>query len=66
MVGSEVVGWNPLLHSLVILAEKLEELGLVYHDSTASYIEVAEVARANISSSYTELHFCQRTYITNI
>jgi hypothetical protein len=41
-VGDEVVGWNPLLPSLIILAEKLEELGLVYHDGTASYIEVAE------------------------
>jgi hypothetical protein len=43
MVGSEVVGWNPLLSSLVTLAEQLEELGLVYHDGTASYIEALEV-----------------------
>jgi hypothetical protein len=41
MVGDEVVGWNHLLSSLITLAEKLEELGLIYHNGTASYIEVA-------------------------
>jgi hypothetical protein len=41
LVGGEVVGWNSLLPSLITLAEKLEELGVVYHDGTTSYIEIA-------------------------
>jgi len=39
MVGGEVVGWNHLLPSLITLAEKLEELGLVYYDGSTSYVE---------------------------
>jgi len=39
MVGSEVVGWNRLLPSLTTLAEQLEELGLVYYNGSASYVE---------------------------
>ena len=30
MVGDEVFSWNPLLSSLVTLAEQIEELGLLY------------------------------------
>jgi hypothetical protein len=42
MVG----GWNPLILSLISLAEGLEKLGLVYHNSTVSYIEFQEANHA--------------------
>ena len=40
MVGDETVTLNPILASMFELAEELEQLGLVYHDGTASYVEV--------------------------
>jgi hypothetical protein len=39
-VGDEVPGWNPFLNSLLHLAEQLEELGIVYADGQATYVEV--------------------------
>jgi hypothetical protein len=39
MVGDESLGWNPFLKSLVDLSNQLEELGIVYADGKASYIE---------------------------
>ena len=44
MVGDEVVGWNPFLASLISLAQELESLGLVYYNSSVSYIELGEVS----------------------
>jgi len=41
-VGDEVSGWNPFLTSLLHLAEQLEELGIVYADGQAVYVEPAE------------------------
>lgn len=38
-VGDEVARWNPLLTSLVHLSEELEELGIVYTEEQAIYIE---------------------------
>jgi hypothetical protein len=46
MVGDEVSRWNPFLTSLVHLARKLEELGIVYTAGEAVYVEVAEVRNA--------------------
>jgi hypothetical protein len=42
MVGDEVSGWNPFLASLLHLAEQLEELGIVYADGQAIYVELDE------------------------
>ena len=39
MVGDESPRWNTILSSLLILGEKLEELGLVYYDTKVSYAE---------------------------
>jgi hypothetical protein len=39
LVSDEVSGWNPLLTSLLHLEEKLEELGIVYLDEQAIYVE---------------------------
>jgi hypothetical protein len=39
MVGDKVVGWNPLISSLVTLAEQIEELGIIYIHGKATYIE---------------------------
>jgi hypothetical protein len=43
MVGDEVVGWNPFLISLLLLAEQLEELGLTYSFGQAIFVEEQEV-----------------------
>ncbi len=42
-MGDEVPGWNPFLDSLLHLTEKLEEIGIVYADGQAVYIEAVEV-----------------------
>jgi len=42
-VGDEAFGWNPFLISLLHLAEQLEELGIVYAEGEAMYVEQAEV-----------------------
>ena len=41
MVGDEVSGWNPFLNSLLYLIGQLEELGVVYADEQATYVEPA-------------------------
>jgi hypothetical protein len=43
MVGDEVSGWNPFFTSLLHLTEKLEELGVVYAEGEAVYIEATEI-----------------------
>jgi hypothetical protein len=43
LVGDEVVRLNPTLPSLVALAKKLEELGLVYNNGTVIYVEQLKV-----------------------
>jgi hypothetical protein len=43
MVGDEVSGWNPLLNSLLCLAEQLEELGVVYAKGKTVYVEPVKV-----------------------
>jgi hypothetical protein len=43
VVEDEVFGWNPFLTSLLQLTEKLEELGVVYAEGEAVYIEEAEI-----------------------
>jgi hypothetical protein len=42
-VGDEASGWNPFLNSLLHLAEQLEELGIIYAEGEATYIELAEI-----------------------
>lgn len=42
MVGDEVAGWNPFLNSLLRLSEELEELGIVYTNDEAVYVEADE------------------------
>jgi hypothetical protein len=39
LVGDEVSGWNPFLTSLLHLSEQLEELGVVYAEKQAIYVE---------------------------
>lgn len=39
MVGDEVSGWNPFLSSMIHLANQLEELGVVYAEKQAIYVE---------------------------
>ena len=42
-MGDEVSGWNPFLTSLLHLSEQLEELGIVYAEGEAAYVESGEV-----------------------
>jgi len=37
--GGAVVEWNPFIKSIIELSEDLEELGIVYADGKATYIE---------------------------
>lgn len=39
MVDDWVDGWTPFLRNLIDLVEELEELGVVYANNQASYIE---------------------------
>jgi len=43
MVGDEVSGWNPFLISLLHIAEQLEELGIVYAEGEAVYVEADSI-----------------------
>lgn len=42
-MGDEVSEWNPFFNSLLHLAEQLEDLGIVYADGEAVYIEAAGI-----------------------